>query len=231
MNKQFVQVLLDLSQTIDRPTEYKEGLLKVIKHHAANATFNPRDRTESNVELLGHTFDFVLDTVEALYGEFELDIRPLPILDIPRERSVVVSFSDNGKRKWTAAINSNVSNWEDFLYDLCHESIHLLNPVERGTRISALEEGVAVKFAEDMFFKYVSHYRPWPPQNSPTNDQRSQYFKVFLAARKIPNNTLREIRGLFGTFSAVGDCSQLRSMLSPFVDDDETRLLLTEFQY
>lgn len=62
-----------------------------------------------------------------------------------------------------AALSMNAAGyWPTFVYELAHETVHLLNPVKGYTNY--LEEGIAVAFSVEMSHRLTSH--PMAPRSS-----------------------------------------------------------------
>jgi hypothetical protein len=175
-----------------------------------------------------------LGLVQDLYGsgdDTELD--PCPRFEPQPQSQIVPLMGDHG----TVAIvlGEYVRSWEEVFYDICHESLHLLNPVinvkDSKVRVSSLEEGVAVKFAESMYEKYIKPYCGKTPLTSPVKSPNSQYFLVFNAAKKIPDDVLKEIRSVFGKFSNIDDSEKFKRLVSQYLNDEEIRILVQGFVY
>ncbi|CAJ0694927.1 hypothetical protein LMG18102_02034 [Ralstonia mannitolilytica] len=118
-------------------------------------------------------------------------------------------------------------------YELCHETVHLLNPVLdiKQSRVSALEEGVAVKFAEEMYERFIATYTRHGPLVTPTSNKNSSYFKAFLIAKKIPDDILKIIRKEFGKFSAIDNASLLMKIAPACITEHEAQQMCDAFDY
>ena len=118
-------------------------------------------------------------------------------------------------------------------YELCHETVHLLNPVRdiKQSRVSALEEGVAVKFAEEMYEAFIATYTRHGPLVTPAADKSSSYFRAFSIAKKIPDDVLKRIRKEFGKFSAVDDASLLMKIAPACITEHEAQQMCDAFDY
>jgi hypothetical protein len=143
-----------------------------------------------------------------------------------------VPWKDNNK-KFVLTIGTCARTWEEVFYDLCHESLHLLNPVTdvKNKKISALEEGCAVSFAEAMYEKYISSYCNKVPTTSPTYDKSSQYFLAYFATKKIPDDVLKQVREVFGSFSTIDNVEKFTELVLPYASEEDIKILTTPFIY
>ena len=132
-------------------------------------------------------------------------------------------------------LGQHVRSWEEVFYDICHESLHLLNPVinvkDSKVKVCALEEGVAVKFAETMYAKYIRPYCDKIPSTSPVHAPNCQYFLAYLAAEKIPDDVLKEVRNVFGKFSNIDDSEKFRVLVSDYLSKEEIEILVETIVY
>lgn len=124
---------------------------------------------------------------------------------------------------------------ENAFYDVCHEVVHLLNPVfnvqDANVKVSALDEGVAVKFAEQMYERYIRPYCDRIPSTSPIFYRNSQYFVAYSAAKKIPDGVLKEVRQVFGMFSKIDDVEKFKTLVGSYLSDKEMDELMAKFIY
>lgn len=230
-------VLVELASQIedDQVTnEEKANLISQIQSSAGDLTSNPRDHTNGNRLLLNATMVVALGIAQNRYGigdDAGLYLHPL-FGDKPQSQLRPLA-GDN--REFAIVLGMCVRSWEDVFYDICHESLHLLNPVliveGDGDKISALEEGVAVKFAEDMYDTHIRTYCDHTPLTSPINDPSSQYFRAYAAAKKIPDAVLKEVRRTFGRFSDINDSEKFRDIISDYLDEEAIRTLIEPFRY
>lgn len=128
-------------------------------------------------------------------------------------------------------VGAHATTWEAVFYELAHEMVHSLNPVVSAheKKLAALEEGVAVKFAEGIYRELISTYTGRPPEISPVTMRESHYYLAFLATNKIPDAVLSEIRSHFGSFSAINYSAAFASLKSNYLTEDEIRLLMAPF--
>ncbi|RQY65618.1 hypothetical protein DF110_28475 [Burkholderia stagnalis] len=131
------------------------------------------------------------------------------------------------------SVGSFAESWEQVFYELCHETVHLLNPILdiKQSRVSALEEGVAVKFAEDLYGTFIQTYTRRSPLVTPTSNKSSSYFKAFSIAKKIPDDKLKLIRKEFGKFSAVDNAPLLMKIAPACIAEHEALQICDAFDY
>jgi hypothetical protein len=230
-------VLLELLTQIENnqySPEKKACLKELIGSAAVDATKNPRDDTEGNRKLLYSAVLVALGTVQDLYGiGDDTELHPFPEF-VNQPQSQIAPLMDNHS---TVAIvlGNYVRTWEEVFYDICHESLHLLNPVlnvrDSRVQVSALEEGVAVKFAEHMYGKYIKPYCKNIPSTSPVGDIQGQYFKAYCAAKKIPDEVLHEVRIAFGKFSSINDVEKFAELVGAYLNEEEIEILMQPVKY
>jgi hypothetical protein len=214
--------------------EIKAIIKKQIESAAEDLSSNPRDRTEGNLKLLNAIMLIVSGAAEDLYGiGDETGLHFLPIFeDQPRSQ---IGLLINEPDKVAIVLGEYVKTWEEVFYDICHESLHLLNPVfnvkDDKIKVSALEEGCAVKFAEQMYEKYINPFCDKIPSTSPVNAFGSQYFTAYSAAKKIPDDVLREVRKTFGRFSNIDDAGKFKELVGEYVSAEEAGVLMRPFVY
>lgn len=130
-------------------------------------------------------------------------------------------------------IGSYIKNWWDLVYDIAHETIHTLNPIlDLNVPFNSLEEGVAVKFAEDIFETYLKDYAPMQVAcSSPTIaiNQSNNYLTAYNAAKKIPNEELKRVRALFGSFGDIDNFENFYGCIKSYVTDIEAQTLFKDF--
>lgn len=172
------------------------------------------------------------------YGHSETKIRhevqlgheePLDYLPM-NSRVCPINESD----EWMIYIGKRYDDWEQIFYEICHESVHLLNPAKHEdlVNVQRLDEGVAVKFAENMYKKYITPYTTKPPRFTPVRlDPLSQYTKSFNITNKIPNEVLKLVREKFGSFWSIKDKSGFIETIGDRLTDCETNYILDNFNY
>ncbi|MEX9609616.1 hypothetical protein JI723_13870 [Providencia manganoxydans] len=135
-------------------------------------------------------------------------------------------------------ISNACTSWESVFYELCHECIHLLSPATGNLKneVQRLDEGVAVKFAEDMYRKYITPYCNITPINSPITSldptaRHSQYYKAHGITSKISDDKLREVRSAFGSFWSIKDKDKFMSIVGDCITNEDADYLLSKFDY
>lgn len=121
--------------------------------------------------------------------------------------------------------DSSKSYWPTTLYELAHETVHLLNPVAGFTNY--LEEGFAVIFAEEMSKSQTNH-----PMVSTSGGIGDYYSKAAELVQRLPNPAYecgKEIRATFGSLGTV-DNHQLRSLF-PSLNEELSKSLTQECNF
>jgi hypothetical protein len=227
-----VQVLLALLEEAEFPDEVKAKIKNLIDSAAVEATSNPRDETEENRNLLRAALVIILEKIQSLYGDSNAKrIHRVPFFQ-DQPHSQVGPLKDDFE-SIGLAIGNSARSWEEVFYEICHETLHLLNPVVdvKSNKVSALEEGCAVRFAEQMYKKYIKPYCNKIPRTSPVGDRSSQYFSAYSAANKIPDDVLKKIRKTFGRFSNIDDAEKFKELVGKYLSDEEVEVLTKPFVY
>ncbi|WP_159388432.1 hypothetical protein [Pseudomonas sp. R32] len=188
----------DLNAILDRINKRMAPVSKDLRH-------------ADNRCVVDCTGELLLNLVEQKYGrstleDHEICTRPA-FLDSPRLRvGVTVSTTDNPDVVNLACIGTLVETWEQFFYELAHESVHLLGPADTNVvPVAAIEEGVAVKFAEDFYAEFIFPVTGVKPLYSPLTSPRSVYFKAHQSVSKMPDRLLKDVRREFENFHLVSN--------------------------
>lgn len=250
----------DAFTKIVRDTNLEEAeiykTLDLIDAHADLFTLQPTNRDEFSSQLISVLCNVIVYHAKCLYGATETNFMSgaelgsdLTIKDYTKlgmsldeaESKLIrsrVSTLTKDANTFAIFISSMCVTWEDLFYDLCHECLHLLNPTKDISKVDVqrLEEGVAVKFAEDMYRKYITPYCNITPLNSPitSRDPRakhSQYYKAHSITSKIPGDKLREVRSEFSSFWSVKDKDKFMSIVGDSITNEEADYLLSKFDY
>lgn len=204
----------------------------------------PTHKSESDRKMIRTIAFIVYIIVKKTYGESDITYKydvvlgsEYPQKDQPNNSRVapVAKNTDNtDNTTWALYIGQYYVTWEQIFYEICHESVHLLNPAEHENphKVQRLDEGVAVKFAEAMYKKYITPYTTKPPKFTPVRLARlSQYTKSFNIANKIPDEKLKEVRSIFGSFWSIPDKEKFMSIVGNYITDKEADYLLSNFDY
>ncbi len=230
--------------------------LDFINTHTDCFSLPPTNKNEISSRLISILCNLVVFHVECFYGETETNF--LPGAELGRDLTLD-SYTEQGLSHDEAVIRINRSRvatltkdpnkfgifisrccntWEDVFYDLCHECLHILNPAKDTniTPVQRLEEGVAVKLAEYMYSRYIANYHNTPAINSPLSlfdptAKYSQYYKSYLITSKIPDEKLKEVRSIFGSFWSIPDKEKFMSIVGNYITDKEADYLLSDFDY
>lgn len=231
-------------------------VVSFVNTHADHFAFQPTNQNEFSSRLISGLCNVIVYHAECLYDETETKFMPgaelgsdLTIedytnlgmsLDEAKSKLIRsrVSTLTNDANTFAIFISSMCVTWEDLFYDLCHECLHLLNPATRNQKdtVQRLEEGVAVKFAEGLYKKYITPYCNTSPFNSPITSldpmaKYSQYYKAYSMTSKISDAKLREVRSEFGSFWSIEDKDKFMSIVGDYITNDEADYLLSNFDY
>ena len=142
----------------------------------------PRESEKAMIELQ----NFLLEEAEKRFGRRDTSktIWPPKFGDGP---PYIVSYSNYAG----AFLSKNASGyWQTALYELAHETVHLLNPIIGDTNY--LEEGIAVAFSVDLSESLTNH--PMSP-----NDEH--YSLAWSLVKNLPddiNASVKKIRDKSG---------------------------------
>lgn len=244
VNFNFLQMLENLVSNASGVNAETMKQAQKILSNAPNVLYqSPREWNEACNELRSLITYFILVDLESRYGEMTHPQRTYttPFYDKQREiagrpNSEIISFMPGTLLAehfdYGICIGWRYDSWEQFFYQLCHECVHLLDPqmAPPGELIvSALDEGVAVRYAEEMLDKYLP-YIARSFVDSPVISHNPYYF-AWDAARKLPDEVLREIRETFGAFGKINDRARFAELTSEWLNDDEITLLCEPFKY
>lgn len=112
------------------------------------------------------------------------------------------------------------SNWEMAVYQLAHETVHLLDQ-HGGKRTHLLEEGAAVKFSLDMMTKYG-----FDTAGLPTLESYQTALKLFNELAEDPYSVARYCRAICGNFISINETTL--NAKCPGIDTDVISKLLTK---
>ncbi|MFT7773395.1 hypothetical protein [Roseateles sp.] len=232
MTTHFVSAILSLVETQGMSEEDRKVIREQVMQAVPNITDNPRDKTEPNAQLLVCMAFLLFVRVESLYGSAgpaELHFHPI-FWDHPSSR---VGPMHGDHDTFGVAIGSFAMTWEDVFYELAHEMVHFLNPVASAheRKVATLDEGVAVKFAENTYREFISGYTSHRPQTSPLTMPDKRYFPAYLATVKIPDQVLAVVRNRFGSFSNINNIEAFGALTSDYLDQSEIALLASPFSY
>lgn len=228
----FIEAVICLLEETEMPDDEKSQGRAALESLKGKVTVNPREENHENNLLLRVLACTLLYRLEELYGPVEVaKLHHEPVFWENFRSQVVVLQGD--EIIIGMAITVLAKSWEHVFYEMCHESVHLLNPRinAQKERVSALEEGVAVKFAEQMYAEHISPYTNQLPAFSPTQQQSSQYFVAFQAAEKIPDSVLRDVRTHFKSFSEIDNLDEFKSFVLSHISEDEAVVLYSPFVY
>ncbi len=233
-------VLASLIESLEQDPEAKEESLIDMRSRTEGVTALPRNGGGggANGDALTMLQQRLVARAEALYGQkgFHGIHEPPIFLDLwpnfsDRLHSGVFEATTEGP--YVIGIGKGASTWSDVIYEIAHESLHLLDPVAdvAVTPVAAIEEGVAVKFAEVVYSEHMRPHGAAQPMGSRAVAYDANYRSAYEAARKIPDEDLKRVRAHFGKFSAVTDTAAYRACVDAHVDDEEAQALAAPFVY
>lgn len=244
INYRFLKMLEQLCEDAGaRSDELKQQTRDILARAPETLVLSPREWNEDCNSLRTFVLYFLLANLEERYGEMEFPDTTFitPFYNREREEagfpnSQIVTFSKTHpiaeKYQYGVCIGWRYDSWEQFFYQVSHEAVHLLNPrlaPNGALRVSALDEGVAVRYAEEMLEKYLP-YASRAFVDSPVS-LNGPYHDAWQAARKLPQDLLKQIRAEFGSFATITDPAKFTEMTASWLTPPEATLLSSEFAY
>ncbi|MEN8283061.1 hypothetical protein [Acinetobacter gerneri] len=232
---EFISAFRNMLEKLDNDLKCikEESLLEDLESISSQLTLNIREDNEANI-ILRSIIAFVLhELVKKNYGfpdplytyEYQVD------LTSSKWSKVCPLMGDHSTV--AICIGPYIKTWWDLVYDMAHETVHTLNPIlQIGQPYNSLEEGVAVKFAEDVFENYLSSYAPMLVAcSSPkkTFNQSNNYLTAYKATKKIPDEKLKGIRDKFGSFGKIDNFENFYELIKGFVSTEEAQTLFKYF--
>ncbi|MHA2718268.1 hypothetical protein ACXZ7B_26775 [Vibrio owensii] len=140
---------------------------------------------------------FLLQEAESLLGRIEQDKKVYqPTFSENTTSGPCIMNSVNFDGAWAKLSHNSKGYWPCALYELAHETIHLLNPVAGYTNF--LEEGVAVAFSVDMSSKYTQH---------PMSPSDKFYSRAHELVQKLPGGVYESAKKIRERCGSLGDAS------------------------
>ena len=244
INYRFLMMLEHLCQDAGELSEEIQQQAKDILAQAPETlVLSPREWNENCNNLRRFILFFMMIDLQNRYGDRQSSDTTfmIPFYNRLREEhgvanSQVISFHPEHPLakdyKYGVCIGWRYDSWEQFFYQIAHEAVHLLNPKvwPTGTlRTCALDEGMAVRYAEEMLEKYLP-YVSRAFVDSPVG-ANTPYNYAWRAACKLPDTVLRQIRDEFGSFGEIGDAARFAEMTSQWLTPEEAGLLSGNFCY
>ncbi|MGE4502603.1 MAG: hypothetical protein AB7D03_07020 [Thiomicrospira sp.] len=131
-----------------------------------------------------------------------------------------IRYTPNKDGAFAELGNNAKNNWRLVVYQLAHETVHLLDQ-HGGERTILLEEGAAVRFSLDMMLKYGFDTTGLPLINS-----YQIALRLFDSLGKNPYQISNNCRSSAGNFNAI-DSSLLKTE-NPSLTTEEITLLLSK---
>ncbi|WP_236734022.1 hypothetical protein, partial [Aliivibrio fischeri] len=122
---------------------------------------------------------------------------------------------------WAVLSDNAGGYWPTALYELAHETIHLLNPIVGYTNY--LEEGIAVAFSVDLSKNETTH--PMSP-----NDK--YYQRALKLVQLLPDGVYESARSIRNKFGSLGNAEPVGlKELFPTLKTEIAEELCTEFNF
>ncbi|TKK12402.1 hypothetical protein EcCFBP13530_23775 [Enterobacter cancerogenus] len=240
----FMNMLESMCENAGELPERVQSQIAEIMAQAPEAlNMSPRDNNDPSINLRKLIQHFMLWDLEERYGDMQFPDTTfrLPFYEHSREiagvrNSQVISFNPMHplvrEYDFGVCIGWPFDSWEAFFYQLAHESVHLLNPKVAPVgmlRTSTLDEGVAVRYAEEMLERYFPDVNPYSV-GSPAG-MPNAYDEAWRAARKIPDKALRQVRETFGGFGDITDAARFKELTAQWLTSAEAEPLSSDFHY
>ena len=228
------EVIERLLNEIYLDSNYTEKVLGLIDDEVQEITEDPRAIENSYVVSVAGIL--MLEVVEEKFGAPSLSAELMSIFpafsSIPRSQvGVNIVTAEHPVERYSIFLGCHINTWVQFFYELAHESIHMLGPANtKEVEIATLDEGVAVKFAEDFYRQYIFPLTGLLVPSTPLNAPQSVYFKAYHAANKIPDIVLREVRERFNNFREIKN-PIFYEMTQKYLSKSESELLCSAFDY
>lgn len=144
--------------------------------------------------------EFLLGEAEKLVGKKAVDKQILH----PTFESCGPCIRNKNDEAWAVLSHNAREYWPTALYELAHETIHLLNPIVGHTNY--LEEGVAVAFSIDMSKNQTGH--PMSPYDK-CDEQSRCYQYAFELVEFLPDGIYESARRIRSKFSSLGNAQPI----------------------
>ncbi|PXK48797.1 hypothetical protein DMR84_27570 [Klebsiella variicola] len=244
LNYRFLKMLEQLCEDAgELSPKLKQQTREILGRAPETLVLSPREWNEDCNNLRTFILYFMLRDLESRYGEMAYPERTYitPLYSRQREEngvmnSQIITFDKSQPIArdfdYGVCIGWRYDSWEQFFYQVSHEAVHLLNPklFPNGTiRTCALDEGMAVRYAEEMLAKYMP-YVSRAFVESPVGLDNA-YHHAWEAASKLPHDLLAQIRAEFGSFGTIDDPVRFAEMTAPWLTTAEASLLSSDFLY
>jgi hypothetical protein len=227
-------VIESLLNYIYSDPEHTNTILCSLDEKEHTITTNPR--AAANAYAVSVSGILLFELAEKKYGKTSLADEAMSIFPTfsSHYRSQVgvnIVTVEHPTKRFSIYLGAHINTWEQFFYELAHESIHMLGPAcTNEVSVATLDEGVAVKFAENFYQDYIFPVSGLPIPSTPLSAPHSVYFKAFYATDKIPDKTLVEIRKKFRNFHEVSN-PVFYDMTRDYLSKAEADLLCSAFDY
>ncbi|WP_213221277.1 hypothetical protein [Klebsiella michiganensis] len=244
LNYRFLKMLEQLCEDAGGlSSNLKQQTREILGRAPETLVLSPREWNKDCNNLRTFILYFMLRDLESRYGEMAHPGRTYitPLYSRQREEhgvmsSQIITFDKSQPIArdfdYGVCIGWRYDSWEQFFYQVSHEAVHLLNPkiCPKGMiRTSALDEGMAVRYAEEMLAKYLPYVSRAFVESPVGLD--NPYHDAWEAASKLPHDLLAKIRSAFGSFGTIDDPVRFTEMTAPWLTTAEATLLSSDFRY
>ena len=228
------KTIMKMASEITADDDHFDNIM--LRLEQETATINPEIRHADSRYLVNCISALLLELAEKKYGETSVDPDDIYIgpdfFQLPRSRvGVTLATPEMPNVLHIICIGTTVRTWQQLFYELAHESLHLLGPTNTNKNtVARIEEGVAVKFAEDFYQSFVFPTLHQRPPNSPLGSPTSVYYKAHQPTNKIPDEVLKSIRAEFKNFRDVKK-EGLYALAKDYISEEEAEYLSLPFDY
>lgn len=234
MMPNFLLAVINFYNDLYPDKQDQDKLLAFIDSKFTEPLGDVRSESDFTIWLCKFVLALCMEKASQLYGEMDAKFAICEdpnLFDSPRSRIAPTMDSES---HFVVCLGSYINDWEDFFYDTCHEAIHTLNPVfdVSNNPASALDEGVAVKFAECMYNLYIRPYNNRSAVSSPLISIAENNYRIaFRIASKIPDSLLCDIRQEFSSFGKIDDVHHFTELTEQYLNHQEIEFISNHFAY
>jgi hypothetical protein len=165
---------------------------------------------------------FLLQEAEKIFGIRDTEkIVYQPTFSNNDKEGPMIMNKHNSDGAWAQLSVNSKAYWPCTLYELAHETVHLLNPVLGNTNY--LEEGVAVAFSIEMSESETNH---------PMTTEDPIYLEAYRLVKLLPNNMYESVKMIRDKCGSLGEASAADLIeLFPGLDPQIIKQLCTECNF
>lgn len=153
------RTIFKISSEIVASPEDLSAIVEILEKETTN--INSDIRHVENSYLIEWISVLLLDLAEQKYGGSSLEAGGISMIPaffkLSRSQvGVTLATPETPNVMHIICIGTHVRTWQQLFYELAHETLHLLGPTDTSKNpVARIEEGVAVKFAEDFYEIFV----------------------------------------------------------------------------